>query len=112
MKGSVAHDLAALNKGHPLRNVSDYAWYNSNYWIDLFPKLAIRVLRNIRFTGKMEFLKKNWETLKFGYDYLQKLDLDGDGIPEGYPNDVKNTFDNLPLFGLDAYDLTILMGGC
>ena len=70
VKGSVAHDLAALNKGHPLRNVSDYAWYNSNYWIDLFPKLAIRVLRNIRFTGKMEFLKKNWETLKFGYDYL------------------------------------------
>jgi uncharacterized protein (DUF608 family) len=112
VKGSVAHDLAALNKGHPLRNVSDYAWYNSNYWIDLFPKLAIRVLRNIRFTGKMEFLKKNWETLKFGYDYLQKLDLDGDGIPEGYPNDVKNTFDNLPLFGLDAYDLTIFMGGC
>jgi uncharacterized protein (DUF608 family) len=112
VKGSVAHDLAALNKGHPLRNVSDYAWYNSNYWIDLFPKLAIRVLRNIRFTGKMEFLEKNWETLKFGYDYLQKLDLDGDGIPEGYPNDVKNTFDNLPLFGLDAYDLTIFMGGC
>ena len=26
-----------------------------------------------------------------------------------YPNDVKNTFDNLPLFGIDAYDLTIFM---
>jgi uncharacterized protein (DUF608 family) len=112
VKGSVAHDLAALNKGHALRNVSDYAWYNSNYWIDLFPKLATRVLRNVRFTGNMEFLKKNWETLKFGYDYLQKLDIDGDGIPEGYPNDVKNTFDNLPLFGIDAYDLTIFMAGC
>ena len=50
--------------------------------------------------------------MKFSYDYLQKLDLDDDGIPEGYPNDVKNTFDNLPLFGLGAYDLTIFMGGC
>jgi len=37
IKGSVAHDLGALPKGHALRNVSDYAWYNNNYWVDLFP---------------------------------------------------------------------------
>ena len=40
IKGSVAHDVGAMPKGHPLRNVSDYAWYNNNYWVDLFPKLA------------------------------------------------------------------------
>ncbi|UCD37083.1 MAG: hypothetical protein JSW54_09630 [Fidelibacterota bacterium] len=112
VKGSVAHDLGALPKGHALRNVSDYAWYNNNYWVDLFPKLATRVLRNVKFTGNMDFLSKNWETLKFGFEHLKELDLDGDGIPEGNPDEVKNTFDNLTLFGIDAYDVTIFMAGC
>ncbi len=111
-KGSVAHDVGAMPKGHPLRNVSDYAWYNNNYWVDLFPKLMMRVLRNVKFTGDVDFLKKNWETLKFGLDSLLKLDFDNDGIPEGYPEDVKNTFDNLVLFGADAYDATQFLGGC
>jgi uncharacterized protein (DUF608 family) len=111
-KGSVAHDLGAMPKGHPLRNVSDYAWYNNNYWVDLFPKLAMRVLRNVKFTGDMDFLKKNWETLKFGLESLLTLDFDNDGIPEGYPDEVKNTFDNLVLFGADAYDATQFLGGC
>jgi uncharacterized protein (DUF608 family) len=112
VKGSVAHDLGALPKGHALRNVSDYAWYNNNYWVDLFPKLALRVLRNVKFLGDTGFLKKNWETLKFGFEYLKELDSDGDGIPEGNPDEVKNTFDNLVLFGVDAYDVTIFMAGC
>ncbi len=111
-KGSVAHDLGAMPKGHPLRNVSDYAWYNNNYWVDLFPKLAMRVLRNVKFTGDLDFLKRNWETLKFGLESLLKLDFDGDGLPEGYPDEVKNTFDNLVLFGADAYDATQFLGGC
>ena len=111
-KGSVAHDLGAMPKGHPLRNVSDYAWYNNNYWVDLFPKLMMRVLRNVKFTGDLEFLKKNWDTLKFGLDSLLKLDFDDDGLPEGYPDEVKNTFDNLVLFGADAYDATQFLGGC
>jgi uncharacterized protein (DUF608 family) len=112
VKGSVAHDLGALPKGHALRNVSDYAWYNNNYWVDLFPKLATRVLRNVKFTGNIGFLKKNWKTLKFGFEHLINLDIDGDGIPEGNPGEVKNTFDNLVLFGVDAYDATIFMAGC
>ena len=111
-KGSVAHDLGAMPKGHPLRNVSDYAWYNNNYWVDLFPKLMMRVLRNVKFTGDLDFLKQNWATLKFGLDALLQLDFDDDGIPEGYPEEVKNTFDNLVLFGADAYDATQFLGGC
>jgi uncharacterized protein (DUF608 family) len=111
-KGSVAHDVGAMPKGYPLRNVSDYAWYNNNYWVDLYPKLVMRVLRNIKFTGDIEFLKKNWDTLKFGLESLLQLDFDNDGIPEGYPDEVKNTFDNLVLFGADAYDATQFLGGC
>jgi uncharacterized protein (DUF608 family) len=111
VKGAVSHDVGALPKGHPLRNVSDYAWYNDNYWVDLFPKLATRVLRNVKFTGNIEFLKKNWKTLKYGFEHLKTHDIDGDGIPEGNPDEVKNTFDNLTLFGVDAYDVTIFMAG-
>jgi uncharacterized protein (DUF608 family) len=112
IKGSVAHDLCAMPKGHALRNVSDYAWYNNNYWVDLFPKLVTRVLRNVKFMSDTDFLKKNWQTLKFGFDFLQNHDLDGDGIPEGNHNEVKNTFDNLTLFGVDSYDATTFMAGC
>ncbi|HLX96855.1 MAG TPA: GH116 family glycosyl hydrolase [Verrucomicrobiae bacterium] len=111
-KGSVAHDLGAMPKGHPLRNVSDYAWYNNNYWVDLFPKLMMRVLRNVKFTGDIDFLRQNWKTLKFGLESLLQLDFDDDGLPEGYPDEVKNTFDNLVLFGADAYDATQFLGGC
>jgi len=112
VKGSVAHDLGAMPKGHPLRNVSDYAWYNNNYWVDLFPKLALRVLRNVKYTVDVDFLRKNWDTLKFGLQSLLKLDFDDDGVPEGYPDEVKNTFDNLTLFGTDAYDAAMFLAGC
>jgi uncharacterized protein (DUF608 family) len=112
IKGSVAHDLGALPKGHALRNVSDYAWYNNNYWVDLFPKLVLRVLRDVKFIGDTNFLRNNWQTLRFGFEFLQKLDIDKDGIPEGNHNEVKNTFDNLTLFGVDSYDATTFMAGC
>jgi uncharacterized protein (DUF608 family) len=112
VKGSVAHDVGAMPKGHPLRGTSDYTWYNNNYWVDLFPKLVTRVLRNVKFLGDHEFLKRNWQTLKFGFDFLKTYDIDGDGVPEGNPHEVKNTFDNLVLFGADAYDTTNYLACC
>ncbi len=112
VKGSVAHDVGAMPKGHALRNTNDYAWYNINYWIDLFPKLILRVLRNVKFMEDTDFLKKNWETLKFGFEHSMEHDIDKDGIPEGNPEEVKNTFDNLVLFGADAYDATTFLAGC
>ncbi len=112
IKGSVSHDLTALTFGNPMRNKSEYAWYNNNYWIDLFPKIALRVLRNVKYTGDAEFLKKNWKTLKFGFEYLEKLDLDKDGIPEGNPDEVKNTFDNITLFGIDSYCTNGFLAAC
>jgi uncharacterized protein (DUF608 family) len=112
IKGSVAHDVGAMPKGHALRNVSDYAWYNNNYWVDLFPKLAMRVLRDVKFLGDQEFLRKNWATLQFGLEFLLTLDIDGDGVPEGNPHEVKNTFDNLVLFGADSYDATHFLAAC
>jgi len=45
----------------------------------------MRVLRNVKFMGDLDFLERNWETLKFGLESLLELDFDGDGLPEGYP---------------------------
>lgn len=112
IKGSVSHDLGAMTFGTPLRNISEYAWYNTNYWNDLFPKLALRVLRNVKYLGDTGFLKKNWDTLKFGFEYLEQLDLDKDGIPEGNPDEVKNTFDNINLFGIDSYSSNGFLAAC
>ena len=70
------------------------------------------MLRNIKFFSDTDFLKRNWETLKFGFEHLMELDIDKDGVPEGNPEEVKNTFDNLVLFGADAYDTTTFLAGC
>jgi uncharacterized protein (DUF608 family) len=108
-EGSVFHDLGSLNFGNSFRDNSDYIWYNTAYWIDLFPKLALRVLRDAKYTGKGDFVTKNWATLKKGFNYLTSLDYDGDGIPEGRPGEVRNTYDNIQFAGVDVYDANLFI---
>ncbi|NLE00433.1 MAG: hypothetical protein GX640_11215 [Fibrobacter sp.] len=108
-EGAVYHDLGSLTFGNPLRDKSEYTWYNTSYWIDLFPKLALRVLRDAKYTGKIDFITENWETLKKGFNYLISLDFDGDGIPEGRAGEVRNTYDNIPFAGVDVYDANLFV---
>ncbi len=108
-EGSVYHDLGSLTFGNPLRNMSEYTWYNTSYWIDLFPKLALRVLRNAKYTGKLDLVKDNWQTLKKGFNYLMSMDYDQDGIPEGRQGEVRNTYDNIPFAGVGAYDANLFV---
>ncbi len=112
LKGSVSHDVGRLTAGNPMRgNVSEYDWFNTNYWVDLFPKLAQRVARNAKFTSDTGFVAQNWETLQAGFNYWIGLDRDGDGIPEGNPGEVKNTFDNIKLYGYDSYSASLALAG-
>jgi len=108
-EGSVFHDLGSLTFGNPLRNISEYTWYNTSYWIDLFPKLALRTLRNVKYTGKTCLVTDNWVTLKKGFDYLMSMDYDRDGIPEGRSGEVRNTYDNIPFAGVGAYDTNLFV---
>lgn len=108
-EGSVFHDLGSLTFGNPLRNMSEYTWFNTSYWIDLFPKLALRTLRNVKYTGKTDLITDNWDTLKKGFNYLMSMDYDQDGIPEGRPGEVRNTYDNIPFAGVDAYDANLFV---
>ncbi len=112
LKGSVSHDVGRLTAGNPMRgNVSEYDWFNTNYWVDLFPKLAQRVARDAKFTNDTELVTENWDTLQTGFRYWIGLDRDGDGIPEGNPGEVKNTFDNIKLFGYDSYSASLALVG-
>lgn len=108
-EGSVYHDLGSLTFGNPLRNGSEYTWYNASYWIDLFPKLALRILRNVKYTGRLDLITENWLTIKKGFNYLMSLDYDRDGIPEGRPGEVRNTYDNIPFAGVGAYDANLFV---
>jgi len=112
LKGSVSHDVGRLTAGNPLRgNVSEYDWFNTNYWVDLFPKLAQRVARDAKLSNDSAFVAENWATLRTGFNYWVGLDRDGDGIPEGNPGEVKNTFDNIKLFGYDSYSASMALAG-
>ncbi|MEO6097133.1 MAG: GH116 family glycosyl hydrolase [Fibrobacteria bacterium] len=112
LKGSVSHDVGRLTAGNPLRgNVSEYDWFNTNYWVDLFPKLAQRVARDAKLTNDPVFVARNWAALRTGFAYWVGLDRDGDGIPEGNPGEVKNTFDNIKLFGYDSYSASMALAG-
>ncbi len=112
LKGSVSHDVGRLTAGNPLRgNVSEYDWFNTNYWVDLFPKLAQRVARDAKLTDDTAFVARNWATLRTGFAYWVGLDRDGDGIPEGNAGEVKNTFDNIKLFGYDSYSASMALAG-
>jgi cellobiose phosphorylase len=112
LKGSVSHDVGRLTAGNPMRgNVSEYDWFNTNYWVDLYPKLAQRVARDAKFASDAQLVAKNWATLQTGYDYWIGLDRDGDGIPEGNFGEVKNTFDNIKLFGYDSYSASLALAG-
>lgn len=108
-EGSVFHDLGSLTFGNPLRNKSEYTWFNTSYWIDLFPKLALRTLRNVKYTGNADLVSNNWITLKKGFNYLMSMDYDHDGIPEGRPGEVRNTYDNIPFAGVGAYDANLFV---
>jgi uncharacterized protein (DUF608 family) len=105
----VSHDLGSLTYGNALRNRSEYTWYNTSYWIDLFPKVALRVLRNVKYTGRVDILKDYWSTIKKGFNYLMSMDYDHDGIPEGRSGEVRNTYDNIPFAGVGAYDSNLFV---
>ena len=37
------------------------------------------------------------------------MDYDHDGIPEGRPGEVRNTYDNIPFAGVGAYDANLFV---
>jgi len=92
VKGSVAHDLGALPKGHALRNVSDYAWYNNNYWVWSFSQTGNAGPAQREIHAGHGIFEKELETWNSEFDHLEELDLDGDGIPRAIRRSQKHVW--------------------
>ena len=113
LKGSVSHDVGRLTAGNPLRgNVKANTIGSTPIigWISSH-KLAQRVARTPSLAMTLPSSPRIGRPCGPGFNYWVGLDRDGDGIPEGNPGEVKNTFDNIKLFGYDSYSASMALAG-
>ena len=69
--------------------------------VDMNMQFVMMVLRDYLFTGDREYLTSLWENVKRAMDSSEKLDADGDGLPD---HDTKrNTYDAWNFSGTPTY---------
>ncbi len=69
--------------------------------VDMNMQFVLMVLRDYLFTGDKEYLLSLWDNVKRAMDSIEKLDTDGDGLPD---HDTKrNTYDAWNFSGTPAY---------
>ena len=84
------------------RRSNAYTLQNTAIWKDLNPKLVLQVARNATLLDDRGFAAAAWPACRDAIAYLERFDLDGDGIPEngGLPD---QTYDTWPMTGVSAY---------
>ena len=69
--------------------------------VDMNMQFVLMVLRDYLFTGDREYLTSLWDNVKRAMDSMEKLDTDGDGLPD---HDTKrNTYDAWNFSGTPTY---------
>ncbi len=69
--------------------------------VDMNMQFVLMVLRDYMFTGDKEYLMSLWDNVKRAMDSIEKLDTDGDGLPD---HDTKrNTYDAWNFSGVSTY---------
>ena len=69
--------------------------------VDMNMQFVLMVLRDYLFTGDKDYLLSLWDNVKRAMDSIEKLDTDGDGLPD---HDTKrNTYDAWNFSGASAY---------
>lgn len=76
--------------------------------VDMNPQYVMMVCRDYLWTGDLEFVKKNWSHVVRAMNNTQKLDEDGDGIPDSDTR--RNTYDQWDLEGSPAYICSLWLG--
>ena len=76
--------------------------------VDMNPQYVMMVCRDYLWTGDLEFARKNWPTIVRAMNSTQKLDSDGDGIPDSDTR--RNTYDQWDLEGSPAYICSLWLG--
>jgi uncharacterized protein (DUF608 family) len=74
---------------------------NSFDRVDMNMQFVLMVLRDYLFTGDMEYLSSLWDNVKRAMDSIEKLDTDGDGLPDY--DTKRNTYDSWNFSGTPAY---------
>lgn len=69
--------------------------------VDMNMQFILMVLRDYLFTGDRDYLTSLWDNVQRAMDSIEKLDTDGDGLPD---HDTKrNTYDSWNFSGTSAY---------
>ncbi len=69
--------------------------------VDMNMQFVLMVLRDYLFTGDREYLLSLWDNVKRAMDSIEKIDRDGDGLPDY--NTKRNTYDAWNFSGASAY---------
>ncbi len=74
---------------------------NSFDRVDMNMQFVLMVLRDYLFTGDREYLTSLWDNVKKAMDSIEKIDTDGDGLPDY--DTKRNTYDSWNFSGASAY---------
>lgn len=74
---------------------------NSFDRVDMNMQFVLMVLRDYLFTGDKDYLVSLWDNVKRAMDSIEKLDTDGDGLPDY--DTKRNTYDSWNFSGTSAY---------
>ncbi|MBO7319238.1 MAG: hypothetical protein J6V06_04380, partial [Clostridia bacterium] len=69
--------------------------------VDMNMQFVLMVLRDYLFTGDREYLTSLWDNVKRAMDSIEKIDTDGDGLPDY--DTKRNTYDAWNFSGASAY---------
>lgn len=69
--------------------------------VDMNMQFVLMVLRDYLFTGDREYLCSLWDNVKRAMDSIEKLDTDGDGLPDSETK--RNTYDAWNFSGTPVY---------
>lgn len=76
--------------------------------VDMNPQYVMMVCRDYLWTGDVEFARENWPQVVKAMASTQRLDGDGDGIPDRDTR--RNTYDQWDLEGSPAYICSLWLG--
>ena len=98
---TVPHDVGGPDED-PFRRANRYRYQDPNIWIDLAPKLALQVWRDVRWLGDRDLVAEARPVIEASLRLLATRDSDGDGLPDhrGIPD---QTYDTWPMYGASAY---------
>jgi uncharacterized protein (DUF608 family) len=88
---------------------ASFATVDAYHMVDLMPKFALQALRDYRWTGDMEALRRLWPAVKAAMEHARRIDEMGAGLPYHYdhaPSETaisSQTYDTWDFIGYSSY---------